>query len=364
MRISANFAKVSAVACAVLLASAPTAVDAGWGSSGGSWGGASYGSYGGASYGGYSVGYGSYGSYGSHGTGPVRRLLSHIGNKIHNLGARRAYYGSYGSHGSYGSYVANYGSCGGYHVANYGSSGGSYYSGSYSGGSSGAVSGSYGSVGSGVVETSYGSVGTSYGTSYGSAGSTYYGTANETSYDSVGSLVSAPTEIDDSVMLTVAVPASAKVFVNDNSTTSVGSVRQFVSRGLVAGKSYQFKVRAELEDANGKIVSDVKTVTMVAGQREAIEFSLANEKTPIETAVTLHVPEGSKVVLAGSETNAVGATRTFRTKLLSAGQVWDDYTIQVKLGDEVKEQKVRLFGGDQIELSFDFGATPDRLAAR
>ncbi len=365
MKIRSLFAKVSAILCVAVLATTPSLAEAGWGSVGGSWGGASYGSYGGGGSGGYAVSYGSGGSYGSYGsygggTGPVRRLLAHIGQKIHNHhAARRAYYGSYG--GSYGGYVANYGSSGGYSAAySHGSSGGAYYS-SYSGGSSGGVvTSGYGSAGYGAVETSYGSVGTSFG----SAGGTYHGASTDTTNDLVGSLVSTAVEVDYSAMLTVAVPSSAKIFVNDNPTTSVGGVRQFVSRGLEPGRTYQFKVRAEFEDAKGKIVSDVKTVAMTAGQRETLEFNLVSAATPVETAVTLRVPEGATVVLAGNETNAVGATRTFRTQQLVAGHVWDDYTIQVKLGDEVKEQKVRLIAGDRLELAFDFGASTDRLASR
>ena len=60
--------------------------------------------------------------------------------------------------------------------------------------------------------------------------------------------------------------------------------------------------------------------------------------------------------------------RTFRTKNLKQGESWDDYTIQVSYQGKVKEQVIRLIGGDNLELSFNFNdsgkATNDTLAAK
>jgi uncharacterized protein (TIGR03000 family) len=81
--------------------------------------------------------------------------------------------------------------------------------------------------------------------------------------------------------------------------------------------------------------------------------------------VTLNLPEGAQVVLAGKTTKATGTQRTFRTSHLKPGQVWDDYEIEVKLGEQVKRQTVRLIAGDSLQLSFNFDDASDgQLASR
>src|SRR5690606_38224376 len=104
---------------------------------------------------------------------------------------------------------------------------------------------------------------------------------------------------------------------------------------------------------------------VISGQREQLEFAFADSTSPIETAVILNLPEDAQVVLAGKTTKATGAQRTFRTAHLLPGQVWDDYEIEVRLGDKVKHQSVRLIAGDKLELSFNFDEeAATQLAAR
>ncbi|MCA9133586.1 MAG: TIGR03000 domain-containing protein [Planctomycetales bacterium] len=352
-----------------------------YGSSGGSSGGytAAYGSSGGAAYGssGYTASYGSsgYAAYSSIGGGSSGGssggpgLLRRVADRVHDhLAAKRARRAAYASSGG----SSGYGSSGGYHgsrghgSSGHGSSGGysSYYSGGSSGGSSGGGV-SYGSVGG----VSYGSVGG--GVSYGSTGGVSYGSTHSMSYgastqsdDVAASLVSNAESHSDAVYLTVAVPAEAKVFVNGNATSSTGAVRKFVSRGLKQGKEYKFQIRAELLAADGQTVIEEKTLVVSAGQQEQVQFAFSDSQSPVETAITLNLPEGAKVLLAGTETKATGTTRTFHTSRLKPGQFWDDYEIEVQLGDQVKRQTVRLIGGDQLQLTFDFTADSDRLAAR
>lgn len=337
---------------------------AGFGSSGAVAAPASGGSSGYAAY--SSVGAASVGGASSGGPGVLQRVAGriqdHLAAKRARHIARRASYGSSGAYassggGSSGGYAASYASTGS------GSSGGSRGSYSvsrvYSGGSSGSnySSGvSYGSVGG----SSYGSVGSS--SSYGSAGGVYYGASTDSSLD-VSSLVS--TVDGDAVHLTVSVPSSAKIFVNGNPTTSTGAVREFVSRGLEPGKSYKFDVRAELEGVNGQQMVEDKTLVVTAGERENLQFAFAERATEIETAVTLNVPEGAKVLLSGRETAATGETRTFRTSQLMPGEVWDDYEVEVQLGDQSKKRTVRLLAGDQLQLTFAFDdEAAGKLASR
>jgi uncharacterized protein (TIGR03000 family) len=345
---------------------------AAYGSSGGqavgygSSGGTNYAGYG--SSGGYAVGYGSSGgaaSYGSSGgagssggSGGEPGFLHRALGRLHNLHDRvhshfAAKHAARASNGSSGGYPG-YGSSGGY--SGMGSSGGSsgYTSVGY-GSSGGAVS--YGSSGA----VSYGSTGS---VGYGSAGSAamYYG-ASKTPTTSGLSLVSNSTVENDSVEINVVVPAEAKVFVNGRATTSQGEVRNFVSRGLEAGKSYRFEIRAELKDGT----SDTQAVVVTAGAQETVQFALAapsNATESIDTAVTLNVPENAEVTLAGRPTSITGTSRTFRTTQLMPGQVWEDYVIRVQVGDEVKEQSIRLIAGDNLELNFDFAANSSRLASR
>jgi len=354
---------------------------AGYGSDGGagygSYGGAGYGSSGGASYSGYGSSGGSYvASYGSSGGGSSGAaggssgrpgLLSRLHTRVHShIAAKHARRASYGSSGGY----VGYGSSGG---SISGGSSGSYYGGysSVSGGSSGGASyGSTGSVSYGSTgSSSYGSTGSAIHSGYGSAGSgvvpaPYYGTSTS-SPASASALVSS-SRSDDSVKLNVSVPESAKVYVNDRLTTSTGEVRQFVSRGLEAGKSYRFEIRAEL-DNNGKIVTDTQSVVVTAGSQENVRFAMKaapKADAKVDTAVVLNVPENAEVTLAGNQTKVKGTTRVFKTSQLKTGDVWDDYVIQVKVGEQVKTQSIRLIAGDKLELSFDFENDANRLAAK
>jgi|694.fasta_scaffold00058_87 uncharacterized protein (TIGR03000 family) len=342
MKVSVSKFALSLLTSATVLFACSSA-QAGWGSLGGSYGG----SYGGGSYGssGYAVSYGSYGgSYGSVGRPftPVRSVLrgihNHIAAKVERHQARRAAYASYGSVG-YGS--SGYGSSG--YEVHYGSSGG------YSYGSSGHDV-SYGSTGS----VSYGSVGSvSHGESYGSVGSTVYhgpSASAETGYD----LVSNVEHAEDAVYLTVSVPGSTNLYVNGKLTTSTGSVRQFVSRGLVAGKSYKFDIRAELQSADGQTLTEQRSVVVTAGAREQLQIAFAESNVPVETTLTVNVPEGANVSLAGNPTKATGTQRSYQSNQLKAGEVWDKYEVQVELDGKIKRQEVRLIGGDSLELSFNF----------
>jgi len=330
---------------------------AAYGSSGGA-------SSGGASSGGYAAAYSSVGgasSGGSSGGGPgllqrvASRIHDHMAAKHARHAARRAAYGSSGGYASSGG-SAGYGSSGGY----------TSYS-SYGGGSSGGSAVSYGSSGGGV---SYGSTGYSSGVSHGSTGGASYGSVGGTYYGvdnssvNTGSLVSNVQTQDDAVYLTVAVPADAKLYVNDDLTSSTGAVRKFVSHGLKAGKQYRFVVRAELADAAGKLMTEEKTVVVSAGEQEQVQFAFAESSSKVETAITLNLPEGAKVLLAGNETKASGESRTFRTSRLKVGEFWDNYEIEVEYQGQVKRQAIRLVGGDSLQLTFNFDQDSENLAAR
>lgn len=75
----------------------------------------------------------------------------------------------------------------------------------------------------------------------------------------------------NSGLISVWVPFDAKVTVNGYPTESTGSRRQFVSYGLLPGYSYKYEIRAQLI-RDGKIIEDVRTVTLTAGQDTSVAF--------------------------------------------------------------------------------------------
>lgn len=75
----------------------------------------------------------------------------------------------------------------------------------------------------------------------------------------------------NSVLLTVNVPADAKVFVNGNPTTSTGARREYTSSNLQPAASYAYRVRAEFV-RDGKPVSEEQIVQVSAGQIGSFEF--------------------------------------------------------------------------------------------
>lgn len=164
-------------------------------------------------------------------------------------------------------------------------------------------------------------------------------------------------------VLTVHVPADARVFVNGLLTTSTGSVRRYVSNGLRAGYNYTYNLRAEIV-RDGQTIAETKTVKLQAGDAPEVEFALnASTENPIanqaiRTSLTLHVPADAKVYLSGNETHGSGEVRTFSTTKLAEGQAWGNYVVRVEVERNgrtlSKEEMVELNGGDIRELTVDF----------
>ena len=169
----------------------------------------------------------------------------------------------------------------------------------------------------------------------------------------------------DAVMLSVWVPTDAKIFVNGNTTSSTGSARSYVSRGLQPGASYSYEVRAEVV-RDGRTLTETKQVTLVAGQKANVEFGFEDDgvdnvaSEPARTTLTLNVPQDAKVYLSGKETKSTGSVREFSTTRLQNGGKWNDYAIRVEIernGEKLtKEQTVSLASGETRNVSFDFDA--------
>ena len=264
--------------------------------------------------------YGSYGSGGSYGS-----------------------YGSYGSHGSYGSYGSS-----GYRVVYYnscGSSGGSY--------------GSYGSAG-GVIESD----------AMDPAPVEAEKPATDEPHNKSDSKSGkAKPSTSDAVYLTVHVPEGASVLVNGKPTSTTGSQRTYVSRGVASGMRYKYDIEAKY-DLDGQSRTENRVVYATAGEHPEVAFSFdaVNEKTQLadempvddskKTTLRIHVPEDAKVFLAGQETTSTGTVRVFQTNLLSIGKHWDAYTIRAEVkrnGTTVSQERtIALHGGEIAEVTIDF----------
>jgi len=176
-------------------------------------------------------------------------------------------------------------------------------------------------------------------------------------------------------LLSVKVPADAKVFVNDRPTTSTGSDREYISRDLQPGSGYSYKVRAEFV-RNGKPVTEEKTVRMTAGQTSSLTFTEGENQvqtadsgeTDTRTTLKVRLPADAKLFLAGHETKAVGKVREFSTDKLPAGSQWATYDIRAVVNrdghEEVREQTVSLEAGQtrEIAINFDSPQVADKIA--
>lgn len=170
--------------------------------------------------------------------------------------------------------------------------------------------------------------------------------------------------IRNSALLTVKVPADAKVFVNDRATSSTGEDREYISRDLQPGAQYSYKVRAEFV-RDGKPVTEEKSVQLTAGQSSALSFTGEQQvqtakEADTRTTLIIRLPEDAKLYLAGKATKATGEVREFSTNKLPAGAQWQTYAIRAVVTrdghEEVREQSVSLKAGESRELSINFDA--------
>jgi len=90
----------------------------------------------------------------------------------------------------------------------------------------------------------------------------------EESKDEDGFGWAAPTT---TALLTVNLPADARIFLDGKATAASGGVRAFVTPTLEKGKQYSYLVRAEVS-RNGATVTEMRTVTFQAGSRVRVSF--------------------------------------------------------------------------------------------
>ena len=166
-------------------------------------------------------------------------------------------------------------------------------------------------------------------------------------------------EEDDSVsynrgktILSIDVPKGAKVYINDKLTRTKGRRRSYVSRNLIRGQEYRYRVKV-VSQKDGKEVVKSRVVKMRGGFSNQVAFNF----DPIVTRVVVSVPDDAKVIIDGKETSTTGVFRSFSTKKLKSGK-WNDYSVEVSVVRDGKtltrKESFDLGAGEFRFIEFDF----------
>jgi uncharacterized protein (TIGR03000 family) len=153
-------------------------------------------------------------------------------------------------------------------------------------------------------------------------------------------------------ILSLDVPSNAKVYINDKLTQTEGRRRSYVSRNLVQGREYRYRVKV-VSEVNGKDVVKSRVVKMRGGESNEVAFNF----NPIVTRVVVSVPEDAKVMIDGKETSTTGSYRSFSTQKLKNGK-WDDYSVEVSVVRDGKtitrREQFDLAAGEFRFFEFEF----------
>lgn len=190
----------------------------------------------------------------------------------------------------------------------------------------------------------------------------YYGGAEED--DGIGAEeppIGGDTDDDTTFMsrgkaiLTLDVPAEAKVFINDKLTTTEGTRRSYASRNLDHGQEYRYRVKV-VTQVEGQEVVKSRVIKMRGGETNLVAFNF----DPVITRVVVSVPKDAKVKIDGKETSAEGSYRSFSTEKLKSG-IWDDYSVEVSVVRDGKTltrtETFDLAAGEFRFFEFDFDQT-------
>jgi uncharacterized protein (TIGR03000 family) len=79
-------------------------------------------------------------------------------------------------------------------------------------------------------------------------------------------------EVDQRVQIHLQVPASARVWFDDEKTVQTGSSREFISPPLSTGTEYSYAIRAEWTD-NGQKVESARRIRIHAGDRVSLDMT-------------------------------------------------------------------------------------------
>lgn len=78
------------------------------------------------------------------------------------------------------------------------------------------------------------------------------------------------------VLFNVKVPPQAEVWINGDKTSRTGSQREFISNGLIPGRTYTYEIRARWTE-NGKEVERTRKIKVQGGERRTVDFRVGDE---------------------------------------------------------------------------------------
>jgi len=113
-----------------------------------------------------------------------------------------------------------------------------------------------------------------YGYRYCSSYAPYYGYAYPSTYVyPVPTYVGTPPVAANTASIRVTVPAAAKMWIDDKTTTQTGSERLFESPPLTPGADYSYDIKAQWRDQDGKEVTQTRRVNVSANASIRVDFS-------------------------------------------------------------------------------------------
>ena len=109
-----------------------------------------------------------------------------------------------------------------------------------------------------------------YGYRYCCGYAAYYGYAYPSTY--VYPVQAQQVVAANTASIRVTVPASAKVWIDDKTTTQTGSDRLFESPALTPGRDYSYDITAQWRDQDGKEVTQTRRVNVSANASVRVDF--------------------------------------------------------------------------------------------
>jgi uncharacterized protein (TIGR03000 family) len=158
----------------------------------------------------------------------------------------------------------------------------------------------------------------------------------------------------------VKAPADAVITVNGQETTRRKTEELFLTPDLRPGYTYAYLFKARAV-RNGKTVNRTQRILVRAGQESRVDFSDLGKSGPREVArVKVLMPRDARLYVDGVAVGSTGATRTFETPALEAGQVYS-YTFKAEVvrsgRTQSRSKRIKVEAGKEVTVNFrDLGS--------
>ena len=169
----------------------------------------------------------------------------------------------------------------------------------------------------------------------------------------------------DTAVLNLKLPEATRVFINNKLTKTSGRLRSYVSRDLKEDRDYKYQIKAVLV-RDGKELVRTKLIKMRPGINKTVDFDFDE---PVMTTLALEVPADAKVKICGKEMSTTGPVRSYTTRLLKDGEVWQDYKVTVEYQRDgkphIEERTIDLLAGDLHRMSIGVDSKiKDQIASK